>query len=38
MNLAMIQAAATRLQGHARLTPLLNAPLLDRLAGRRIFV
>jgi threonine dehydratase len=37
-DLAMIQAAAARLHGHARRTPLLNAPLLDRFAGRRIFV
>lgn len=37
-DLAMIEAAEARLAGHARLTPLLNAPLLDRLAGRRIFV
>ena len=37
-DLAMIQAAALRLNGHARRTPLLNAPLLDRIAGRRIFV
>ena len=37
-DLAMIRAAAARLHGHARLTPLLNAPLLDRIAGRRIFV
>lgn len=36
--LAMIHAAAGRLAGRARVTPLLNAPLLDRLAGRRIFV
>jgi threonine dehydratase len=34
----MIQAAAHRLQGRARRTPLLNAPLLDRIAGRRVFV
>ena len=34
----MIHAAAGRLQGRARRTPLLNAPLLDRIAGRRIFV
>ncbi|MCB6178225.1 threonine/serine dehydratase [Rhodobacter sp. Har01] len=33
-----IQAAAARMRGHVRVTPLLNAPLLDRLAGRRIFV
>ena len=38
MNIDMIRAAAVRLQGHARVTPLLNAPLLDRIAGRRIFV
>lgn len=37
-SLALIEAAAARLQGHARRTPLLNAPLLDRIAGRRVFV
>ncbi len=37
-DIALIRAAAERLRGHARLTPLLNAPLLDRLAGRRVFV
>lgn len=37
-SIALIEAAAARLQGHARLTPLLNAPLLDRIAGRRVFV
>ena len=37
-DIAMIRAAARRLDGHARRTPLLNAPLLDRIAGRRIFV
>lgn len=37
-DIAMIEAAARRLAGHARLTPLLNAPLLDRIAGRRVFV
>ncbi|MEI6097742.1 MAG: threonine/serine dehydratase [Alphaproteobacteria bacterium] len=37
-DLSMIHAAAGRLRGHARVTPLLNAPLLDRIAGRRIFV
>ncbi len=34
----MIKAAAQRLAGHVRRTPLLNAPLLDRIAGRRVFV
>ena len=37
-SIALIDAAAARLAGHARVTPLLNAPLLDRIAGRRIFV
>lgn len=35
---ALIEAAADRLRGHARRTPLLSAPLLDRIAGRRVFV
>lgn len=38
MNIDRIIAAAERLEGHAVRTPLLNAPLLDELAGRRIFV
>jgi len=33
-----IEAAALRLKGNAVRTPLLNAPLLDDEAGRRIFV
>ncbi|NGQ91889.1 threonine/serine dehydratase [Rhodobacter sp. HX-7-19] len=37
-DIAQIEAAAARLHGHARVTPLLNAPLLDAAAGRRIFV
>lgn len=37
-SLPLIEAAAARLAGHARVTPLLNAPLLDAAAGRRIFV
>lgn len=37
-DIAMIRAAAGRLAGHARVTPLLHAPLLDAVAGRRIFV
>ena len=37
-DIAMIRAAAQRAAGHIRRTPLLNAPLLDRLAGRRVFV
>jgi threonine dehydratase len=37
-DIVMIKAAAARMQGHVRRTPLLNAPLLDKAAGRRIFV
>jgi threonine dehydratase len=37
-SIAEIRAAALRLHGHARLTPLLNAPLLDDIAGRQVFV
>ena len=38
MNIDMIRAAALRLQGHARVTPLLSSPFLDKIAGRRILV
>ena len=38
MNIERIRAAENRLRGHARVTPLLNAPLLDAQAGRRIFL
>ena len=38
MNIDMIEAAAARLAGHARVTPLLNAPLLDALYGKRIYL
>ncbi len=37
-DIALIEAAALRLQGHVRRTPLLHAPLLDRVAGRRVLV
>ncbi|MEX1234072.1 MAG: threonine/serine dehydratase [Roseovarius sp.] len=33
-----IRAAAARLKGHARRTPLLSSPFLDRIAGRRVWV
>jgi threonine dehydratase len=33
-----IQAAAKRLQGHARVTPMLTSPFLDEIAGRRVLV
>jgi len=38
VNLAMIEAAAARLAGHARRTPLLDSPFLDEIAGRRVLV
>ncbi|MEQ5869971.1 threonine/serine dehydratase [Sagittula sp. NFXS13] len=38
MNIEMITAAAARLDGIARRTPLLHAPALDALAGRRVLV
>lgn len=34
----MIRAAAARLKGHARRTPLLSSPFLDEIAGRRVLV
>ncbi|TMV07612.1 threonine/serine dehydratase [Ruegeria sediminis] len=37
-SLEMIEAAATRLKGHARRTPLLGSPFLDEIAGRRVLV
>jgi threonine dehydratase len=37
-DITLIEAAARRMAGHVRRTPLLNAPLLDKAAGRRIFV
>lgn len=37
-DIALIDAAATRLAGHARRTPLLSSPFLDEIAGRRVFV
>ena len=33
-----IRTAAQRIKGHARMTPLLNNPLLDEKIGKRIFV
>ena len=37
-TLPMIEAAALRLKGHIRRTPLLWSPFLDKVAGRRILV
>ena len=38
MNIEMIRAAATRLEGHARYTPLLNSTFIDDIAGRRVWI
>ncbi|MCF3593261.1 threonine/serine dehydratase [Rhodobacteraceae bacterium LMO-12] len=38
VNIEMIRAAAQRLEGHSRCTPLLSSPFLDEIAGRRLFV
>jgi threonine dehydratase len=38
MNIGMIEAAAERIRGHARVTPLLSSPFLDEIAGRRVLV
>ncbi|SNR64914.1 threonine ammonia-lyase [Puniceibacterium sediminis] len=38
MNIDMIDAAAQRLRGHARRTPMLSSPFLDAIAGRRVYV
>lgn len=38
MNIEMIRAAAGRLAGHARRTPILSSPFLDEIAGRRVLV
>ncbi|MDK3074749.1 threonine/serine dehydratase [Sedimentitalea sp. JM2-8] len=37
-DIAMIEAAAARLTGRARRTPLLSSPFLDEIAGRRVLV
>ncbi|WP_439122391.1 threonine ammonia-lyase [Marivita sp.] len=38
MDIQRIEAAADRLEGHARVTPLLSSPFLDDIAGRRVLV
>ena len=38
MNIDMIRAAAKRIKGHARVTPMLTSPFLDDIAGRRVLV
>ena len=37
-DFALITAAAERLKGHVRRTPLLSSPFLDEMAGRRVLV
>ncbi len=37
-SIEMIEAAAARLRGHARETPLLSSPFLDDIAERRVLV
>lgn len=38
LNIEMIRAAAERLEGHARRTPLLSSPFIDEIAGRRVWI
>jgi threonine dehydratase len=38
MDIQRIEAAASRLKGHARVTPLLSSPFLDEIAGRRVLI
>ncbi len=38
MEIDRIRAAARRLEGHARRTPLLSSPFLDEIAGRHVFI
>jgi len=38
LNIEMIRAAAERLKGHARRTPLLSSPFIDEIAGRRVWI
>lgn len=38
MDIQRIEAAADRLRGLARVTPLLSSPFLDEIAGRRVLV
>ncbi|TBX20735.1 threonine ammonia-lyase [Nioella sediminis] len=37
-DITLIEAAADRLKGHARRTPLLSSPFLDEIAGRRVLI
>ncbi len=37
-TIELIEAAAERLHGHARETPILTSPFLDQIAGRRVLI
>ena len=37
-DIALITAAAARLEGHVRRTPLLSSPFLDEIAGKRVLI
>jgi len=37
-DITLVRAAASRLAGHARRTPLLSSPFLDEIAGRNVFI
>ncbi len=37
-DITLIRAAAERLDGHTRRTPLLSSPFLDEIAGRRVLI
>lgn len=37
-DITLVRAAASRLAGHARRTPLLSSPFLDEIAGRQVLV
>ncbi|MTI02577.1 threonine/serine dehydratase [Roseibium sp. RKSG952] len=37
-NIEMIEAAAERLKGHVRETPILTSPFLDEIAGRKVLI
>ena len=37
-DITMIRAAAERLKGHARRTPLLSSPFIDEIAGRQVYI
>lgn len=37
-DITLVRAAASRLAGHARRTPLLTSPFLDEIAGRSVFI